>query len=693
MHMNKLLTIVILCFLIIGFMPFDIHAQKGETVKVGYVIFENYQEGKDGEYKRGFGYEYLQRIAYSTGWSYEYVYGSFSELLEMLKKGEIDLMGDLSYTEERAEYISYSALPQGRENYYIYSMVDNTEIDPMELDTLNGKRVGVVTSSYQYALLMDFIEEEGYEFEIADYSSSSDMKSDLDAGIIDAMVLTDMASSGNYLPIVSIGSGDFYFGVNKKRPDLLSELNMALREIQTSDPYYNEVTYSKYISASSLSNAYLSKRERAWLNDKNYSITLGYLDRNLPYCAADDNGKLNGLLSVVAAEFKSLFNIDVKTVVYDDIDSLMADVYGGKLDIFAPMYKDAWLAEKNDVLVSNAINTTTFVMFYDGELSEKTYESIAYAKSNAIQHGAIEVLYPEAERIQYNGRRECLQAILKGEAGSTIISSSALNRLKNYEETNKLTIMELPSVVEVCLGTPRDNAELLNIANRVILSCSDDLKGAALMDYTYEEPVFTLSGLIKDNYLTVIIFLIIVIAFLIGIFGYYFTSEKEKKKLSVMAFKDALTRVGNRAGYLDRERDIQLSINSHEDIEFGIVLIDINNLKKTNDLHGHEKGDMLIKNVSRIICKIFDHSPVYRIGGDEFVVFLMGGDYASRFDLLKKLEEINKGYYYECSLENGEASFAYGLSEYIQGSDTSVAQVFKRADEAMYKYKNEMKKK
>ena len=691
--MRKILTAVILCFLIIGFMSFNIQAEKGETVKVGYVLFENYQEGGDGEYKRGFGYEYLQRIAYSTGWSYEYVYGSFSELLEMLEKGEIDLMGDLSYTEERAQKISYSALPQGRENYYIYSRVDNTEIDPMEPDTLDGKRIGAVSSSYQYSLLMDYIEEENCGFELVDYSSSSVMKEDLNNGLIDAMMLTDMASSGNYLPVVSVGSGDFYFGVNKKRPDLLHELNLALKEIQTSDPYYNEVTYSKYISASSLSNAYLSKKERTWLNEKNYSITLGYLDWNLPYCASDENGELNGLLSVVVNEFKSLFNIDVKTVAYDDIDSIMKDIEEGRLDLFAPLYKDAWLAEKNNMLVSNAINTTTFVMFYDGELSEDTYKRIAYADNNVIQTGAIEVLYPDAEMLKYKGRRECLQAILRGDAGSTIISSSALNRLKKYEETSKLTIMELPNVVEVCIGTPRDNAELLNITNRVILSCSDDLKGAALMDYTYEEPIFTLSGFIKENYQAVIIILILVIALMICIFVYYLSSEKEKKKLSAMAFKDALTRVGNRTGYLDRERDLQLSINSHEDIEFAIVLLDINNLKKTNDVCGHEKGDMLIKNTSRIICQIFDHSPVYRIGGDEFVVFLTGNDYKSRFDLLKKLEEVNKDYHHECSLEDGEAGFAYGLSEYIPDIDTSVAQVFKRADETMYKYKNEMKKK
>lgn len=99
-------------------LPAAAAGDSAKVVRVGYVNFENYQEGGEGEYKRGFGYEYLQRVAYSTGWQYEYVYGSFGELLQMLKDGEIDLMGDLSYTEERAERISFSTLPQGRENYY-----------------------------------------------------------------------------------------------------------------------------------------------------------------------------------------------------------------------------------------------------------------------------------------------------------------------------------------------------------------------------------------------------------------------------------------------------------------------------------------------------------------------------------------------------------------------------------------------
>ena len=185
----------------------------------------------------------------------------------MLKNGEIDIMGDLSYSTERAQYISYSALPQGKENYYIYSLSDNPDIDPMNLDSLTGKSIGIVKGTYQYGLLQDYLDEEQLDVTIVDYASSTEMAQSLQDKKVDAMVMTDMASSGRYLPVVSIGSSDFFFGVNRQRPDLLEELNSAMREIQVSDPYYNEVTYSKYISASSLSNTYLSQKEREWLKE------------------------------------------------------------------------------------------------------------------------------------------------------------------------------------------------------------------------------------------------------------------------------------------------------------------------------------------------------------------------------------------------------------------------------------------
>ncbi|MGM9941445.1 MAG: diguanylate cyclase domain-containing protein [Bulleidia sp.] len=674
-------------------LPVHVYGES-EPVRVGYTIFENYQEGKDGEYKRGFGYEYLQRIAYSTGWTYEYVYGSFSELLEMLKRGEIDIMGDLSYNAERAQYISYSSLPQGRENYYIYAMSDCEDIDPMELDTLNGKTIGVVTGTYQYGLLLDYLEEESLDVSVVEYASSSEMAQQMQEGQVDAMVMTDMASSGKYLPIVSIGSSDFYIGVNQNRPDLLSELNTAMREIQISDPYYNDVTYSKYIAASSLSNTYLSQKERAWLEEQDYTITMGYLDNNLPYCDMDDDGNLTGLYSILADKFESLFGITVNTVPYETVADMDRDKNDGKLDLFGPLYRDAWLAEQNDTLISNAVNTTTFVVLYNGEKPDDMTKIIAYSKNNSLQYGALEVLFPDSWLLECESRQDCMKAILEGRAGSMLASSSTLNHLKKYPEMSELTMMELPNIVEIAIGTPRENSELLNITNRVINACSEDFTGAALMDYTYEKPTFSFVEYLKDNSLYVIGGLVVIIALL----AYYVnmqrkitTMERQTRDLNFKAFRDALTRTGNRAGYFDQQKELQKQMDSGSIREFAVVIADINNLKKTNDTYGHDEGDILIKNASGIICHVFEHSPVYRIGGDEFAVILTGQDYEMRYELLDCLEKQNRGYYESCSLKNGEASISYGMAEYHSGTDTDVKEIFGRADQAMYRHKKAMK--
>lgn len=671
-------------------------SENAKTVRVGYVIFENYQEGGEGEYKRGFGYEYLQRVAYSTGWQYEYVYGSFGELLQMLKDGEIDLMGDLSYTEERAKTISFSALPEGRENYYIYTTTDQEIIDPFELDTLNGRRIGVTAGSYQQGLLTNWLEESGYNCTVIEYDSSSETAAALNNGAVDAMITTDMASSGGYVPVVSIGYAEFYFGVNKARPDLLEELNRALREIQTADPYYNEVTYSKYITFS-LSNAYMSKQERKWLEEHHSTVHLGYLEGNLPFCDEADAGTVKGLFSVLADTYDEVFGVQMIAIGYPNIEALYHAAAAGEIDLFGPLYKDAWLAEQYGVIVSNTVTSTTFILLYHGDYTAETTARIAYAKNNAIQKGAAEVLFPDAEHVMCESNEACLEAILSGKATSTIASAATMNLLKQYKAMKSLNMVELPNAAEICLGTLRGNSELLNITNRVIFASSEDLKGAALMDNAYADTPFTFSEFLEQNALGVILILLVIIALMAAFFLYYLQTttrlirmQTKNAELSRQAYRDGLTKVGNRAGYLKAEEELQLQIDAGDPPVFALLVADVNELKKSNDMLGHEAGDLLIQNASKRICRIYAHSPVFRIGGDEFAVILRGEDYERRAELLAQLQETNAPCVCELQLEKGDSSLAFGMAEYRE-SDRTVAEVFARADEAMYACKKQMK--
>ena len=152
------------------------------------------------------------------------------------------------------------------------------------------------------------------------------------------------------------------------------------------------------------------------------------------------------------------------------------------------------------------------------------------------------------------------------------------------------------------------------------------------------------------------------------------------------AYKDGLTGVKNKLAYLEALAELETMLENGELTEYGVVVFDVNGLKTINDTLGHEAGDEAIKSGCRIICHQFDHSPVFRIGGDEFVAILKGSDFANRETLLEAFRKtINE------NQKNGDVVVASGLAIYDASTDSSYNDVFKRADEAMYEHKRALK--
>ncbi|MCQ2546446.1 MAG: response regulator [Clostridia bacterium] len=168
-------------------------------------------------------------------------------------------------------------------------------------------------------------------------------------------------------------------------------------------------------------------------------------------------------------------------------------------------------------------------------------------------------------------------------------------------------------------------------------------------------------------------------------------SETMERKLAATiraANTDALTKVKSITAYTDMVADLTDEMKSAFPHDFAIVMSDINGLKNVNDTYGHDVGDVYIKNCCRIICEVFNHSPVFRIGGDEFVAILQGSDYEKREEKIKRLEEKVKAAEKIEDVISGKASFAFGLAEYEREEDISVSDVVKRADERMYENKH-----
>ncbi|MBO4846169.1 MAG: diguanylate cyclase [Lachnospiraceae bacterium] len=164
-------------------------------------------------------------------------------------------------------------------------------------------------------------------------------------------------------------------------------------------------------------------------------------------------------------------------------------------------------------------------------------------------------------------------------------------------------------------------------------------------------------------------------------------------KLSALMEQDALTKVKNRTAYEKYIRNLERDFNEGENKPFAVIFFDINDLKAVNDRHGHEKGDAYIKNSCRLICNTFKHSPVFRIGGDEFVTIAQNDDYDKRHELMAFMRE-----HMEALKTRGDSvplteriSIASGMAEYDRTLDEDFASIFKRADELMYENKYNMK--
>ncbi len=158
--------------------------------------------------------------------------------------------------------------------------------------------------------------------------------------------------------------------------------------------------------------------------------------------------------------------------------------------------------------------------------------------------------------------------------------------------------------------------------------------------------------------------------------------KQQLEKALKLAYKDALTGVKSKLAYFEEDEKLLAQIRKGEAPAFAIAVFDVNDLKEINDKEGHEQGDRVIVEACRMICEVFLHSPVFRIGGDEFAAILTGGDYEHRETLQKAFEH---------AAAASSTRVAMGMSDYRPGKDATVLDVFKRADSAMYRRKKELK--
>ncbi len=653
----------------------------------------------------GYSYEYQRKIAAYTGWDYEYVEGTWSDLLQKLKDGEIDLMSDVSYTEERTKDMLYTSIPMGTEAYYIFVSPDNKEITSDNITSLNGKRVGVAKNSILKDIFIEWSEKHGIKTNITELSITGDDLLKKLGSEFDAVVTMDVyGTHETAAPVCKIGSSDYYFAVNKSRPDILDELDSALNKIQDEDKYYDQMLYDKYLKNPE-NRRYLNTSEKEWL-DKHGKIRIGYQDNYLAFCAKDKasgelTGALKDYLEYASGAFENV-RLDFECVCFPTAASAIEALKNGEIDCMFPANLTDYDAEMLDLVQTPQImHSEMYAVVRASEQKEflqKKNIVVAVNEGNTNYDIFLSDNYPGWARKYYKDTPTGLNAVENKEADCVIISNYRYSNISKQCERLHLSTVNTGVQMNFYIAQRKGDTQLYSILAKVTDVVPDSYIHTALTYYSTEDVKVSLDELLKENWGVVVasitlVFIIILTLLLHSIKAQKKVHEEEHlvKALNKKAFVDSLTSVRNKGAYSDYIQKLQDRLDQGEEFEFGVGIFDCNNLKIVNDEYGHDKGDIYLKTACQLICKVFDHSPVFRIGGDEFAVILQNSDFDNREQLVVQFENRRKEICDSAENKWEEVHIALGIAVYDPQNDSGISDTIRRADRMMYDNKRIIK--
>ena len=463
--------------------------------------------------RKGYGYELLQTLSGYTGWQFEYVTCDWSDCFEKLKNGEIDIMGDISYTEDRAGEMLFSDEPMGVEKYYLYADLSRADISASDFKTLNGQKIGVLMGTEPEVMLAEWEEKYGLKTEHVNISNNEDVKQKLANHEIDCFVSLEESfwAERGISTITRVGESGIYYAINKNRPDIKEELDDAMRALDEAVPFYTADLYKRYFSMDY--TPILTGEEKAWLR-KHGAIRMGFLASDSGVSTFDPaTGEFTGVITdyiQFAADCLGNQELEFQLVGYDSKEAELDALKSGEIDMIFHCDQNPNLAEEYHFACTNTTWTSNLMAVTNKQhFNENNVNRIAVPQNKLSLKKYLAFYYPQWEIVDCDTQEDAARLVKDGQADCFVTGISSENK---YSKKYSFYSVPLVNPVRSCFAVNSGNRSLLSILNKTIKAMPVNMLAGALAMYKSSARKVTLSDFIKDNFFKVMLISSIAVA-------------------------------------------------------------------------------------------------------------------------------------------------------------------------------------
>ena len=455
--------------------------------------------------RRGYGYELMQALAGYTGWKFEYVKCDWSDCFEKLENGEIDIMGDISYSDDRAEKMLYSEETMGEEKYVLYADLSDNDIIASDFKSLDGKRIGVLKGTKPENMLTEWENKNGIHTEHVNISGNSDVEKKLANHEIDCFVSLEESiwSERGISCVTTIGKSGIYFVMNKGRSDIKEELDLAMRQLDNDSPFFKSDLYKKYFTLDY--TQFLTGEEKSFIQEHG-GIRIGFLDNDLVVFSMDQkSGELSGTLPEYIAYARDCLGnhtLDFDIEAFDDYDKMIEALQNHDIDMIYYASRNSSVAEKSGYALSNTAWTYSLMAVTEREdFNEDETYTVAVPKNKVALKQHIAYYYPQWKLVDCDTIEDAADLVVDGKADCFIMGSSQVLR---YDNKN-LKSIPLTKTMEACFAVKDGDATLLSILNKTIKAMPSDMLTSAVAMYESTADKVTFYEFLKDNLKVVLV--------------------------------------------------------------------------------------------------------------------------------------------------------------------------------------------